>query len=233
MSDYERYGDYNEIEEDNPRSKSPVMLILKILTAVICIGVVGFLAFRLFLFNTYPDSVKELYVNEELKLHYEEKGGDITVKTQNLRYPYDDEDEGNFFCDYLYVCEEAGQIQITVRYNTSTVVKLEEKYGIDLDENDPDIFTYRLYASFGEDDVKIYDILSEKINASQVMYRYSKLVFDGVDVSTAEGEGPYWIRLEIFVGGIELEEPFMIPIYENNEDNSAFSEVTLRESDFK
>ena len=232
MSDYERYGDYNEIEEDRPKSKSPVLLILKILTAVICIGVVGFLAFRLFVFNSYPDEVKNLYVNDELRLHYAEVGEKIEIKTQNLRYPYDDEDEGNFFCDYLYVIPEAEQLQITVRYNTSTLAKIAEKYGKTIAEDDMNSFVYRLYASHGEDDVRIYDVLSERIDSSQLMYRYSKLVFDGVELSTEPGAMPYWIRLEIFIDGVEMKEPYMIPIYENNEDNSDFIDYKPSGSEF-
>ena len=233
MSDYERYGDYNEIEEDAPKSKNPVMLILKIITAVICIGVVGFLAFRLFIFNAYPDSVKNLYVNDALRGHYESVGDEIEIKTQGLRYPYDDEDEGNFFCDYLYVIPEANQLQITVRYNTSTLTRIAEKYGKTISEDDTNAFVYRLYASHGEDDVRVYETVSDKIDASQLMYRYSKLVFDGVELDTKEGGMPYWIRLEIFIDGVEMKEPYMVAIYENNVDNSSFTAYKLNGSEFK
>ena len=238
MSDYERYGDYNEIEEDAPKSNNPVMLILKILTVIICVGVVGFLAFRLFIFNSYPDSVKGLYVNDELAAHYAEVGDDIVIKNQSLRAPYDHEDEGNFFCDYLYVIPEADQLQITVRYNTSTLTRIAEKYGKTIAEDDTGAFIYRLYASHGTDEngeniVKIYDVLSEKIDASQLMYRYAKLVFDGVELDTAEGGKPYWIRLEIFIDGVDMKEPYTVPIYENNVEYSSFTDYKLTGSEFQ
>ena len=232
MSDYERYGDYDDIEEDLPKSKNPVVITLKIMIFVVCIGVIGLIAFRMIAFNSYPASVSNVYFNEKLTAYYNENGGDIEVKTQKLRAPYDDEDEGNFFCDYLYVIPKADQLQITVRYNTSTLTKIAEKYGKVIAEDDTNAFVYRLYASHGEGDVRIYDVLSDKIDSSQLMYRYAKLVFDGVELDTEEGGMPYWIRLEIFIDGVEMKEPYMVAIYENNVDNSTFIDYKLSGSEF-
>ena len=53
MEDMERYADYNEYEDDEPRKKSPVGLILKILIAAVCISVAGILAFRIIIFNRF------------------------------------------------------------------------------------------------------------------------------------------------------------------------------------
>ena len=88
MSDYERYGDYNDIEDDLPKSKNPVLIILKILTALICIGVIALLAFRLIIFNNYPESVKKVYFNDVLTKHYNANDGNIIVKTQNFNTHY-------------------------------------------------------------------------------------------------------------------------------------------------
>ena len=60
------------------------------------------------------------------------------------------------------------------------------------------------------------------------MYKYYKLVFDGVDFGTGENEEPAnWIRLEITVNGIERELPFMVLIYENNDVYSVFEDYEL------
>ena len=241
MSDYERYGDYNDIEDDVPKSKNPIVIILKILIAVACVSVVGIIAFRLIVFNSYPSKVKNIYVNGALDAHYAQVGDDISVKTQSLRAPYDDEDLGNFFCDYLYVIEELGQLQITVRYNTSTVRRFSEELGRELDANDADIFEYRLCASYGDErGLVYYDVPSDSVAASRAMYRYNKLVFDGIDFS---GEGsPYWIRLEVrvkpetetawekisSVGGEVDSKTYMVPIYENNENYSRFEEYKFK-----
>ena len=237
MSDYERYGDYNDIEEEKPKSKNPIVIILKALIALTCISVVGIISFRLAVFNSYPKNVKDIYVNGALEAHYTEVGDDISVKTQSLRAPYDDEDLGNFFCDYLYVVEEIGQLQITVRYNTSTVRRFSEELGRELDADDADIFEYRLCASYGDGrGLVYYDVVSDSVTASRAMYRYNKLVFDGIDFG---GEGlPYWIRLEVRVkpdsdaqwekmaslDGSVTAGTYMIPIYENNEGYSRFED---------
>ena len=220
MSDYERYGDYNEIEEDAPKSNNPVMLILKILTAVICIGVVGFLAFRLFIFNSYPDSVKGLYVNDELAAHYAEVGDEIRIKTQSLRYPYDNEDEGNFFCSNLIVIPEINQLQITARFNVSLMDSIKEKYGVELNPDAENLFTFKLsvipLSVEGSAPIST-GTLSVSESDKLMMYRYYKLVFDDVDFSI-EGEEEIWIRLEIFINGVEMENPYMILVYEDTEE---------------
>ena len=60
------------------------------------------------------------------------------------------------------------------------------------------------------------------------MYRYCKLVFDGIDFDGEDvGEAIEWIRLEVFIDGVKDGHPFMIPIYENNEGYSKFEEYSL------
>jgi len=227
MSDYERYGDYNEIEEDLPKSKNPVVVALKILIFVICVGVIGLIAFRMIAFNSYPASVKNVYFNEKLTSHYNENGGNIDIKTQKLLAPYDDEDEGNFFCKHLYVIDEIDQLQITVRYNTATVEKLSKELGIELDENSEDIFSYRLCASYGDETGVVVGELTAEEYDKRLMYRYEKLVFDNVDFSLDKEGSPYWIRLEITVKGVNSDKVYMIPIYENNEHYSTFKDYKL------
>lgn len=227
MSDYERYGDYDDIEEDLPKSKNPVVIALKIMIFIVCIGVIGIIAFRMIAFNNYPASVKNVWFNEKLTGYYNENGADVGIKTQKLRAPYDDEDEGNFFCDYLYVIDDIDQLQITVRYNTSTVEKLSKKLGVELDENSEDLFSYRLYASYGEETGRVVGELSKEIYDKRLMYRYEKLVFDNVELSLDSIGNPYWIRLEIFIKGYEDKGVYMVPIYENNDKYSSFRDYKL------
>ncbi len=225
MEDMERYGDYNDIEEDAPKSQNIVLLILKIITAVIIIGVVGIIAFRLILFNNYPDSQKKLYFDDVLTEYYNETDGDLGAKTQSLRFPYDDPDLGNFFCDHLIVIEGAKQIQISVRYNQSTVKRLNENNkGLNLSDSDPDVFTYRLTDNYG----RVYSEVVLGDYDTQVMYRYQKLVFNGVELTPdKDGKFPEYLRLEIFVPMLDSNKPYaMIPIYENNVDNNKFTDYT-------
>ena len=230
MEDMERYGDYNEIDEPPKKQVNIVFLILKILTGVVCLAVVGVLGFRLILFNNYPDSMKNLYFNDTLTEYYNLTGGEIGAKTQDLRAKYDDPDRANFFCDNLIVIEGADQLQISVRYNASNLVDIANELKLEpLDDMDPDIFTFRLY----DNNQKIYSDVTSVVFESNMMYRYQKLVIDGVELSD-DGSGiyPEWIRLEIFVKGQESAEPYaMVAIYENNSEYSNFTDYELSESE--
>lgn len=224
MDDFERYSDYNEYEDDLPRNKSCVGLVLKILTAVVCLFVVGFLSFRLIIFNRYPDSIKNIYFNDVLTEYYNGTEGNIGAKTQILRAPYDDPDEGNFFCDNLIVIPGANQLQISVRFNVSIIESIKTKYGVELNPDAKENFTFKLSviplskndetayptATITQDPVVEYD--------KMLMYRYYKLVFDGVDF-TLPGEDEIWIRLEIFINGVEMEKPYQILVYEDTAES--------------
>lgn len=230
MEDLERYGDYNDSEEDIPRSKSYVGLVLKILVGVVCFAVIGVLAFRLILFNSYPGSMKNIYFNDTLTAFYDEKNGDIGAKTQELRAPYDNPDDGNFFCDNLILIPGADQLQISVRFNVSLIDNLKEKYGVELDPDANDIFEFRLVKNPIDEKSEPREIgkLTYEYTDSKYMYRYYKLVFDGVDLGLDEGEEvANWIRLEITANGIETEEPFMVLIYENNDAYSNLDDYKL------
>ena len=222
MSDYERYGDYNEVEDDLPKSKNPIIIILKLLTALICVGVIGILGFRLIIFNYYPDSVKNVYFNDALTEHYYERDGDIVIKTQKLLAPYDDNVNGNFFCDNLYLVDEIDQLQITVRYNRSLIDTIANELKIELDDKSSDLFDFRLVASFCEGDMRTYDTVSDTVFDSFIMYRYHKLIFDGVEFDTETQGAPYWIRLEVVLKSDPSGKAYKIPIYQNEESYSDF-----------
>ena len=226
MDDLERYGDYNEIDE--PPKKSPMLLILKIAVAVICAVVIGFLAFRLFLFNHSPETMKKLCFTATLTAYYNETDGKIGALTQELRTPYDDEEEGNFFCNNLIVIPGCDELQVSVRFNKSLAVTLKEEYGFDgFDPENEEQFTFRLWrdGTSAEDAGCEVGTLTCAVWESYSMYRHCKLVFDGVDFDGGEaGEPIEWIRLEIFIDGVEKKEPFMVLVYENHEGFSKFDD---------
>ena len=227
MSDFERYGDYNEVSESP--IKSPVLLAIKITALVLCFSVVGLLLFRVFTLNYYPKAMKSVYFGEALNAYCADNGGTASAKTQDLRAPYDDPKNGNFFADYLTVVEELGQLQITLRYNVSLADKIYEEYGVELDPDDTSRFGFSLTKSGGDESatgaaagIPMSATLSYCEYDSFMMYRYAKLVFDGVDFAGAE-----WIRLDITIDGVPHKTPYMIAIYENNEGFSEFIEYTL------
>jgi len=228
MEDMERYGDYNEI--DAPPSKNPVIVALKILVGIVCFSVIGFLAFRIFLFNYYPSSMTKLYFNSTLSEYYNETGGDISVKTQDLRFPYDDPNEGNFFCDNLFVIYGAEQLQLSVRFNTAIFRDFKTKYGVDISELGADAFVFSLVRDPVEENGEPLEIgrLDCVVEDSFLMYRYCKLVFDGIDFGLDSGADKVeWIRLEIELLGAKEKTVFAVPVYENNESFSAFDDYKL------
>ena len=229
MDDFERYGDYNEVDE--PPTKNRMLSFIKTIIIVLVFSVIAFLAFRVFTFNYYPSSMKDLYFNDSLTAFYNEREGDITAFTQSLRAPYDDADEGNFFCDNLIVIPELGQLQVSVRYNTSLIGIIEEELSLSgLSADDPDLFSFRLYMSGDSEDEgdRIVGKLDYVGFDDFLMYRYYKLVFDDIDFKMDSEDKINWIRLEIFVNGAEDDKPYaMVAVYENNENYSSFKEYKL------
>ena len=224
MDDMERYGDYNEVDE--VPGKNPVLTFIKTVAVVLIFAVVGLIAFRLFTFNYYPKAMKSIYFTEALTEHYRNTGGDIGAKTQKLRAQYDDPDDGNFFCDHLVVIPDIGEIQITLRYNNALEEMLAEERGDG--ELLPEDFSFRLwrYDVANEESVCVTGELVASEWDSFLMYRYARLVFDGVDLG-GEDDPTQWIRLEIFVDGANKGKPYMVCIYENHELYSSFSDYEL------
>jgi len=226
MEEMERYGDYNETDEAPQGNKSPVVTILKISVIVLCALVIGVLAFRLILFNYYPKEIKNIYFNDTLTEYYNDTDGKIAAKTQSLRAPYDDPDNASFFCDNLIVVEGAGQIQLSVRYNSSVFDTIEQKYGVRLDENSLELFDFRLVrVPFdGSQPYEVGRLDTVKVD-SKLMYTYYKLVFDGVDFLPEGTED--WIRLEITLRDVPNAAPYYVLVYERSEENDLFSEYKL------
>ena len=229
MDDFERYGDYNEVDE--PPTKNRMLSFIKTVCVVLVFSIIGFLAFRVFSFNYYPSSAKDIYFNDSLTAFYNEREGDIGALTQSLRAPYDDADKGNFFCDNLIIIPELGQLQLSVRYNISMLSSLEQELSLtDLSPDDKDLFTFRLYMS-GESEDEAEHIVGRLDYVgfdSFLMYRYYKLVFDDIDFKMDSEDKINWIRLEIFVNGVSDDKPYsMVAVYENNESYDTFKEYKL------
>ena len=184
----------------------------------------GLLALRFWLHSYYPPDMREMLPTDVLVEAYAAEIP-LTAKTQEIRVKYDDVNEGNFFADHLIVVDATGSLQITVRYNNSTLDKFAEKLeGFDPAAEDP--FLYRIFAcTGGEGKDLVGDIYTPEAyrNASLAMYQYRRLAFDGIDL-----EGVNWIRLEILREDTE-EVVGTILIYENHEDYNLFEEYTVKE----
>ena len=226
MEDIERYGDYNEVDEAPGGNKNPVVFFLKALVLTLCLLVVGVIAFRLILFNYYPREMKNVYFNDELTELYTANNGDIHALTPSLRAPYDDPDFASFFADHLIIIKDAEQLQITLRYNSSVFDSIEEAYGVRLDENGEDLFSFALERVPFDENAEVTPVgeLVYSAKDSAMMYTYYKLVFDGVNY-LGENEND-WIRIKITINAIPEAKPYYILVYENTEQ-SLFGEYTL------
>lgn len=225
MSDYELYGDYTEYEDDIPKRKSPVGLIIKLTIAAACLAVVGILGFRIFLFNYYPSSMKRLYFTENLTEYYRETGGELGALSQSYPYMYDDAEEGNFFCDNVLVVRGAGELQLSIRYNSSVYEKLSAKHGVPIEEGNT-TFTFTLERNPLEEGGKAEQIgeLSYLGTEKMVMYTYHKLAFSDIDFGSGE-DRVRWIRLRITINGVDTgKEEYLVPIYHDHDEYNQFDE---------
>lgn len=228
MEDMERYGDYNEVDEAPGGKKNPVATLLKVLVIFISFAVVGILIFRVTLFNYYPKKIKNIYYNDTLTDYYNATEGEIGAVTQTLRAPYDDPDVASFICDNLIVIEGANQLQISLRYNSSIFNTIKSKYGVDLDPESENLFSFKLQRVPFDEGSESYDIgkLDTVISDEALMYTYYKLVFDDVEFLGADELD--WIRLEVTLNGVENAEPYYILVYERSEQYGRFEEYELR-----
>ena len=227
MEDIERYGDYNEIDEAPGGGKNPVVTLLKIVIICLCLLVVGLLAFRVILFNYYPKDVKSIYFDSRLTEYYRLWDGSINAKTQTLRAPYDDPDFASFFADNMIVIEDVGQLQLSIRYNSSVFDTIEEKYGVRLDNNSSELFTFELErVPFDEQgEAEKIGTLTYSDSSSLLMYTYYKLVFS--DITFLDADTQDWIRLKITLNDIPEAEPYYILVYERTEDYARFEDYKL------
>lgn len=228
MEDIERYSDYNEYEDDIPKGKkTPVMLILKILLALVAVAVIGLFAFRMIVYNYYPDTIKNILFTDKLTAYYNEQSGDINAQTQKLRAPYDDNRKGNFFADNLIIIEGIDELQVSVRFNKALIDTLNSEHKLSLTLDDLSAFSFSLARNHESEDnvfVPIGTLVATETD-NKLMYQYFKLVFDEVELDRGGENEVKWIALEIRVEGID--EPFRIAIYENNSEYSQLSEYDL------
>ncbi len=241
MDDMERYGDYNDTDDGEGGGRSVVGLIIKILIAVVCLTVVGFIAFRIWIFNYYPDSVSKIIYTDTLREHYIATEGNIGAFTQDNNVKYDDPNDGNFFFDKLVIVPSADHLQVAIRYNTSLMDNILAEYGVELDKDalPTDLFDFKLARTKtgyvtpeGSDEpvpVEVVGTVGATVCEKNLMYRYCRIAFDGVDFGLDEGESAVgWFRLEITVKGRENIPTFMLPVYV---EQYGMREYTLTEAE--
>ena len=188
-----------------------VSRILKWACYTVILAVFVLLIGRIVMANYYPAAMTSFRPSEAFAaLSSEEKMP--TVYRQALRISYDDHDGGKyarFMANHQYYCPETGELQITVRYNDSTMKKLKEDFKLAaVPENNPaELFDFTVSDNYGN---RAY--LLEMETERSFMYTYLKLTFTGIDFEVSD-----WLRVDICYKGAEMNyaKPYgSIVVYE-------------------
>ena len=257
MDDLERYGDYNEIDESPSKNKNPMLLTMKIMIMVVALLVIGVIGFRIFTMNYFPSALSSIYIDDAIIKAYEENGGNLDAVTQYIRFPYDDEDEGNLFCEEIIVIRSMGRVQLNLRMNVSATANFAKKYGVESIADSENLLTFRLFRNNLEGidkDAEISDVtkgqtsdytfykrdevgtLTSIETDTAFMYRYYRVVFDNVDFDgVSDDDIATWLSLAIYVNGYGDGAPdSRMLVYENHQDGARdFKKYDIDERDLK
>lgn len=212
MADYERYGDYNEIDGDPAGRKRPILRLLKILVSIALFLFTGFLIFRLIVAEYYPRELRTFRMTPALTEYAETH--DLNPEKLKIRVPYDDNVRASFIADNLVIEREAGAVQFTLRLSRDTMMRLGETLGEDLGKKpDETFFIVTLYDDLGNRYEK-----TEQIGRTVLWYRAVKYCFDGVEFA-----GVSWIRADVrLVSAPDSAEPYAsVPVIDFSGSNEA------------
>ncbi|MBQ9779486.1 MAG: hypothetical protein IJW00_00940 [Clostridia bacterium] len=171
--------------------------IFKALGLILVFGTIGILLWRIFSSGD-PAEMKMLKANGALAEAYDQAQAEgremdmftqeqpTTITTAEHNYSY-------FSVSNVVFIKDADQVQLTFRYNNSTIRHLVEDY--DLDEvpaRELELYEVTLWVAYdltpdvAEDDenvewVRFHATDAETVAAQKSLYNYRKLVFDGVD----------------------------------------------------
>lgn len=198
--------------------------LIRILILLLIFSIIGFFIFRIWLSSYYPKEAKGIVFTEDLLAYYE-ANGELDAKTQTLRFNYDDSKAGYFFAGELIVVEGAGALQISLRYNDSTLDALREKYPASFADGDVP-FEFRLVGAPPEEGASgpAYHP-SERKPSRFLMYNYERLCFDGVDFTDMP-----WLRIEVYLPGEEKAVCTLL-VYENHTEYNVFSPYSVKEKE--
>ncbi len=148
-------------------------------------------------FSGDPSEVKVLMVNENTAMAYEKSGDNLELFTQEQRSL---SSNGYFAVTNFTFIPEAQQLQVTVRYNNSTLRHIEDDYDLKspLDRKIENfefsvVKTTDLTPENSDDNLNKENLHSERyypsktISAYKTLYSYRKMIFDNIDYEDAVG----------------------------------------------
>ncbi len=205
--------------------------VLRLFLLLLLAAVMIFLGFRIFMSSYYPEEARGILPTEGVRRYcLSLPGEEIAAKRQKLRFNYDNTREGYFFAGELVVIPGCSTVQVSMRYNRSTLQKLAKKFE-DFDPEAEKPFTYRAVFSVGETEDKKprtlwADPAGEK-HSSYLFYEYDRLSFEGLPL-----EEIYWIRVEVMRPGDSVPVCY-ICVYENTEKYHEFTDFTVKKDEVK
>ena len=176
---------YSNIPEKNAKSGSKLKKILKKITfgkimkfiaVMLIVTVYVLLLGRMALAKDRGMMSKYIVFTDSAVEQYESSPDNFTVMSQQLSESIDD---GGYYriSSYAFL-PELGELQLTVRYNNSTLETLKAYYG-DISIAD-EVFVFTLSDSSG----KVYDRYKFAAS-SNIIYNFRRIVFEGVDFENA------------------------------------------------
>lgn len=181
-------------------------IAVKALFVLLIIFVYGLLFFRMCSVDEIPDEFRNIYVNDELRAIYGDGNSkDIEGKfiCQTLtKYNTDKDSYGYFSAASVMIVPDAGQVQVIMKYNVSTLEHVKDDYdlSVSIDRNRTDTFEFSLVvknanSAIVSDDAsetvdyndtdnytlsRIYPVKTEFLTAGR--YNYIRCIYDGADL---------------------------------------------------
>lgn len=210
---FREWGDYGEQEQWE--NKTPVQKIfsfrtfkriIKAICIVLIVGIYAILAYRLITGLGVPKKATAILWTDEATAAYEESGGALVIYTQEQ----DDAmgKDGRFSVYSVKLIPEIDEVQLTVRYNRSTVKALREQTesaytdeaardaALALIDEEPFVYLLR------DNDNNVYTDYTE-YSYTEGLYTYVTLAFDNVklfDTEIAPSSDGYFSPDEEYTG---------------------------------
>ena len=218
-----------------------VKYVVKGIFLLLIFGTIAMILWRVFSSGT-PKSMSALDANDVIveaweKAEAEGREMDMFTQLQPTNITTKKENYSYFSVESVVFIREAEEIQLTFRYNNSTIRHLQEDKGLDtLPDRDEDLYDVTLWAVYdltpdvtGDDEnveyVRYHPTASETRAAQKNVYNYRKFVFDGVSMGDAE-KPLLTIFMDVYyVGDLDYDaDPYgTLPIYQYVYENEIYT----------
>lgn len=222
--------------------------IFKALGLLLVFGTIGILLWRIFTSGD-PASMKTLDANAVLveaygKAQAEGREMDMFTQEQPTAITTAEHNYSYFAVSNVVFIKDADQVQLTFRYNNSTIRHLAEDYDLpEIPSRESDLYDVTLWVVYdltpdvvGDDEnveyVRVRPTVTETKAEQKSLYNYRKFVFDGVEFNAPE-KPILTVYMDVYyVEDVNYEaDPYgTLPIYQYIYENQPY---TLTDKDVK